>query len=91
VELGLNRVLRQYWYSSTYGVLCTRATIWKNRKSIYLYSAEKVVTGPTEFGRKKYSGKIYSVRLTSIHLLQIEGNFTETSGGSTNLFYGCVD
>jgi hypothetical protein len=21
--------LRQYWYSSTYGVLCTRATIWK--------------------------------------------------------------
>jgi hypothetical protein len=32
-----------------------------------------------------------TVRLTSIHLLQIEGNFTKTSGGLTNLFYGCVD
>jgi hypothetical protein len=34
VELGLNRVLRQYWYSSTYGILCTRAMIWKNCKAI---------------------------------------------------------
>ncbi len=32
-----------------------------------------------------------TVRLTSIHLLQIRGNFTKTSGGLTNLFYGCVD
>jgi hypothetical protein len=32
-----------------------------------------------------------TVRLTSIHLLQIGGKFTETSGGSTNLFYGCKD
>ena len=32
-----------------------------------------------------------TVCLTSIHLLQIGGNFTETSGGLTNLFHGCVD
>jgi hypothetical protein len=32
-----------------------------------------------------------TVRLTSIHLLQIGGKFIETSGGPTNLFYGCVD
>ena len=32
-----------------------------------------------------------TVRLTSIYNPQIGGNFTETSGGLTNLFYGCVD
>ncbi len=32
-----------------------------------------------------------TVRLTSIYNPQIEGKFTETSGGSTNLFYGCKD
>jgi hypothetical protein len=31
-----------------------------------------------------------TVRLTSIHLLQIGGKLTKTSGGSINLFYGCV-
>ncbi len=32
-----------------------------------------------------------TVCLTSIYNPQIEGKFTETSGGSTNLFYGCKD
>jgi hypothetical protein len=32
-----------------------------------------------------------TVHLTSIYNPQIEGKFTETSGGSTNLFYGCKD
>ena len=33
-----------------------------------------------------------NVRLTSIDLPQIEGKFTATPGGLTNLpFYGCID
>jgi hypothetical protein len=35
--------------------------------------------------------QLCTVRLTSIHNPQIEGKFTENSGGSTNLFYGCKD
>ncbi len=42
-----------------------------------------------ERGQRQKQKKVSTVRLTSIHLLQIEGNFTETSGGLTNLFYGC--
>jgi hypothetical protein len=37
----------------------------------------------------KITARPSTVRLTSIHLLQVEGNFTKTSGGSINLFYGC--
>ncbi len=32
-----------------------------------------------------------TVRLTSIDYPQIEGKFTATTGGLTNLFYGCKD
>jgi hypothetical protein len=32
-----------------------------------------------------------TVRLASIHKPQIEGKFTATPGGQTNIFYGCVD
>jgi hypothetical protein len=32
-----------------------------------------------------------TVRLTSIDHPQIEGKFTATPGGLTNLFYGCID
>ncbi len=34
---------------------------------------------------------IATVPLTSIYNPQIYGRFTKTSGGLTNLFYGCVD
>jgi hypothetical protein len=32
-----------------------------------------------------------TVRLTSIYNPQFGGNFTKTSGGLTNLFYGCIE
>jgi hypothetical protein len=32
-----------------------------------------------------------TVRLTSIDHPQIEGKFTATPGGLTNVFYGCID
>ena len=31
-----------------------------------------------------------TVRLASIYQPQIEGEFTATPGGQTNIFYGCV-
>jgi hypothetical protein len=37
------------------------------------------------------AGLLCTVRLTSIYNPQIGGKFTETSGGLTNLFYGCKD
>jgi hypothetical protein len=39
-----------------------------------------------------YSGyAVFNVHLTSIDYPQIEGKFTATTGGLTNLFYCCKD
>ncbi len=41
--------------------------------------------------RKRPKKKNHTVRLTSIDHPQIEGKFTATPGGLTNLFYSCKD
>jgi hypothetical protein len=41
--------------------------------------------------KKNKNKKIGTVRLTSVDYPQIEAKFTATTGGLTNLFYGCKD
>ncbi len=54
------------------------ARVWFHSDSRYSYLQSTVTYART-------------VCLTSIDHPQIEGKFTATSGGLTNLFYGCVE
>ncbi len=56
-----------------------------------IINAEFEVTGGVGISTSISMQKLHTVCLTSIYNPQIEGKFTETSGGSTNLFYGCKD
>ncbi len=68
-------VLHLVWLSSL--IVCQK--VQENIPKVGLLSS---------LGNRSKAGS-YTVCLTSIDYPQIEGKFTATTGGLTNLFYGC--
>ncbi len=67
--------------------------ITKGSYDNHLNNLEQVFIKLLDAGLKVDATKLFfcTVHLTSIHHPQIEGEFTATPGGLTNLFYGCKD